>query len=127
MRNVNKRWIFVAVSAVLALGLNTFASEAKAQTSVNVKHGQLEHATWYKSNTQLQIVDDGPIVHDYRTAPKNDPGFQVPIGPVGNNSGQIPEGGMPLGGDGPRAVRMEQNSLPKSGFGPSNIPARGMG
>jgi hypothetical protein len=127
MKSENKRWIFVVVSAVLALCLNTFSSEAKAQTSVNVRKGQLEHATWYKSNTQLQIVDDGPIVHDYRTAPKNDPGFQIPIGPTGNGGGQIPEGGIPLGGDGPRQARMEQSSLPRSGFGPSNIPSRGMG
>jgi len=125
MKSDKKRWILVGVSAVMALCLNTFGSEAKAQ-SVNVKKGQLEHTTWYKSNMQVQIVDDGPIVHDYRQAPAKDPGFQIPIGPAGANSNQIPEGGIPLG-DGPRQVRMEHSALPQSGFGSSNIPARGMG
>jgi len=125
MRIEFKRWTLIAASAVMALCLNAFTSEAQAQ-SVNVKKGQLEHATWYKSNMQVQIVDDGPIVHDYRQGPQNDPGFQIPIGPAGANNNRIPEGGIPLG-DGPRQVRMERSALPQSGFGASNIPARGMG
>ncbi len=127
MKSENKRWILMTMSAALALCLSTFSSAANAQNSVNVKKGQLQQSTWYKSNMQVQIVDDGPVVHDYRTAPKNDPGFQIPIGPVGSNDGRIPEGGIPLGGDGPRTPRIERSNLPQSGFGPSNIPARGMG
>ena len=93
-----------------------------------MKKGALQQSTWYKSNMQVQIVDDGPVVHDYRTAPKNDPGWQIPIGPAGGDNGRIPEGGIPVGGDGgPRQMRIAPNSLPQSGFGGSNIPARGMG
>jgi hypothetical protein len=32
---------------------------------------------------ESHVVDDGPIIHDYRQAPNNDPGFKIPIGPVG--------------------------------------------
>jgi len=128
MRSENKRWMLITVGAIAALCLNTFTTEAKAQgSSVNVKKGQLQQTGWYKSNMQVQIVDDGPIVHDYRTAPSNDPGYQIPIGPAGANNGRIPEGGIPLGDGGPRQMRLERNTLPQSGFGPSNIPARGMG
>jgi hypothetical protein len=128
MKSENKRWLLVAVSAVVALCLNSFGSAANAQGSVNVKKGQLQQTGWYKSNMQVQIVDDGPVVHDYRTAPANDPGFQIPVGPAGANNGRIPEGGIPLGdAGGPRMPRIERNTLPQSGFGSSNIPARGMG
>jgi hypothetical protein len=128
MKSENKRWFLLTISAALALVLNTaLTGAANAQNSVNVKKGQLQQTGWYKSNMQVQIVDDGPVVHDYRTAPANDPGFQIPIGPAGSNNGRIPEGGIPLGGDGPRMPRIERNNLPQSGFGPSNIPARGMG
>ncbi|MBU6451995.1 MAG: hypothetical protein KGS72_09480 [Cyanobacteria bacterium REEB67] len=117
----------MAASAAMALCLSTFTSAARAQGSVNVKKGQLQQTGWYKSNMQVQIVDDGPIVHDYRTAPAKDPGYQIPIGPAGADNGRIPEGGIPLGGDGPRQMRLAPNTLPQSGFGGSNIPARGMG
>lgn len=117
------RWL-PAVFAAGAFLLSAATSEASAQGTVNLKKGQLQQAGWYKSAPQIQIIDDGPIVHDYRTAPQQDQGYQIPIGPAGNN-GRIPEGGIPLG-SGPAAVRMAPSTLPQAGFG-TNIPARGMG
>jgi len=109
-----------------ALVLSALTSSAQAQSpSVAIKKGQLQQAGWYKSNAQIQIVDDGPVVHDYRTAPHEDQAYQIPIGPAGT-SGRIPEGGIPLGNGGPQMMRMAPNSLPQSGFG-TNMPARGMG
>lgn len=113
--------------AILATTLSV-CGEARAQQSVNLKKGQLQQASWYKSPLQVQILDDGPKVNDYRQAPANDPGYNIPIAPIGNNGGRIPEGGLPFQtGSGPVMARMGQNTLPQSGFGPSNIPARGMG
>ncbi|MBK8223441.1 MAG: hypothetical protein IPK73_20710 [Candidatus Obscuribacter sp.] len=114
------------LGAALALVLSC-GSEAKAQGSVNLKKGQLQQAGWHKSPLQVQILDDGPVVKDYRTAPANDQGFNIPIAPVGNGGGRIPEGGLPFQtGSGPVMPRMQQSSLPQAGFG-TNIPARGMG
>ncbi len=109
-----------------ALVLSALTSSAQAQSpSVSLKKGQLQQAGWYKSAPQVQIVDDGPVVHDYRTAPHEDQAYQIPIGPAGT-SGRIPEGGIPLGNGGPQMMRVAPNSLPQSGFG-TNMPARGMG
>ncbi|CAN5357215.1 hypothetical protein BH11CYA1_BH11CYA1_24310 [soil metagenome] len=109
-----------------ALVLSALTSSAQAQSpSVAIKKGQLQQAGWYKSNAQIQIVDDGPVVHDYRTAPHEDQAYQIPVGPAGT-SGRIPEGGIPLGNGGPQMMRMAPNALPQSGFG-TNMPARGMG
>lgn len=123
MKLNNSGWMPVALAAT-AFALTSFTSQAQAQGSVTLKKGQLQQAGWYKSAPQIQIVDDGPIVHDYRTAPQQDQGFQIPIGPAGNN-GRIPEGGIPLG-SGQNMVRMAPSTLPQAGFG-TNIPASGMG
>lgn len=119
------KYLMVAGAVLASLSL---CEEAKAQNSVNLKKGQLQQAGWYKSPLQVQILDDGPKVSDYRTAPSNDNGYNIPIAPMGNNGGRIPEGGMPFQtGSGPVQARMQQSALPQSGFGGSNIPARGMG
>lgn len=103
------------------------ASDAHAQGNVKLQKGQLQQAGWYKSNLQVQILDDGPVVKDYRQAPSNDQGFNIPIAPQGNNGGRIPEGGLPFNtGSGPVQPRIQTPNLPSAGFG-SNIPARGMG
>lgn len=122
---INKKYLIVLGACLAALSIS---DAAYAQGSVNLKKGQLQQAGWYKSPLQVQILDDGPKVADYRTAPSNDNGFNIPIAPMGNNGGRIPEGGLPFQtGSGPVQVRMQQNTLPQSGFGGSNIPARGMG
>lgn len=121
-----KKHKFYLVMTTGALVLSALTSSAQAQSpSVSLKKGQLQQAGWYKSAPQVQIVDDGPVVHDYRTAPHEDQAYQIPIGPAGT-SGRIPEGGIPLGNGGPQMMRMAPNSLPQSGFG-TNMPARGMG
>ena len=103
----------------------------------------LEKTKFYEAPRQMQILDERPIIHDFREAPAAAQQIELPPGPQGfggNGGGQgggalgggapsLPSGGLQLGnGSGP-AYRMAPNSaLPKSGFsGPSNIPARGMG
>lgn len=112
------------------LGLAVFSQvEASAQNagSINIKKNQLQQAGWHKSPLQVQILDDGPVIKDYRTAPASDQGYNIPLAPTGNNGGRIPEGGLPFNtGSGPVTPRIQTPNLPQAGFG-SNIPARGMG
>ena len=115
-KSLKKQKLYLAITTG-ALVLSALTSSAQAQSpSVSLKKGQLQQAGWYKSAPQVQIVDDGPVVHDYRTAPHEDQAYQIPIGPAGT-SGRIPEGGIPLGNGGPQMMRMAPNSLPQSGFG----------
>ncbi len=115
-----------ALAAVAAFVCSASNGASAQNSSVTMKKGQLQQAGWFKSAPQIQIVDDGPVVHDLRTAPAQDQSYQLPIGPAGAN-GRIPEGGIPLGnGGGPMQMRVAPNNLPQAGFS-SNVPARGMG
>lgn len=113
------------LSVLLGSGLlvSSCFNGAQAQSSVNLKKGQLQQAGWHKSALQVQIIDDSPIVNDLRRPAAQDRGFEIPIGAPGGGN-RIPEGGIPLG-SGPTSVRMSPNALPTAGFG-SNIPARGI-
>jgi hypothetical protein len=135
----------VAVS--LMAGVVCTASAANAQTA-NVKAKDKVH--WYNAPREFQIIDDRPIIKDFREAPSGPQQVQMPPAPqgfggvggggggaMGDDGGTMPSGGMPMQGsmpggpyrtDGP----MTGNSLPlpnARGFGAqgSNIPARGMG
>lgn len=123
--SLKNRYFYLAALTAGAFALTAVTSAGHAQNgTVNLKKGQLQQAGWHKSNLQIQIVDDGPIVNDLRRAPQEDRGYQIPIGPAGGGN-RIPEGGIPLG-SGPVQMRVAPNSLPQAGFG-SNIPANGMG
>lgn len=127
----------------LAIGFLTVASPALAQGRVN--KNALEKTKFYEAPREVQIIDDRPVVRDFREAPQDAGSIELPPGPqgAGGSSGgggagalgggapsSIPAGGMPIGGpnQGYRTPAGERVPLPKSGFGgPSNIPARGMG
>lgn len=119
------------------------AAPADAQT-INAKAKQ--KATWYNAPREIQIIDERPVIKDFREAPAAGQQIQLPPGPGagggyggggggalgGDDGGVIPAGGMPIGGgggspgyrtDGPGA------GLPKADFGhaQTNIPARGLG
>lgn len=122
--NLKSHTFYLAALTAGAFALTAVTSAGHAQGTVNLKKGQLQQAGWHKSALQVQIVDDGPIVHDYRTAPQEDKPYQIPIGPAGGG-GRIPEGGIPLGNGGPQQMRVAPNALPQASFG-TNMPARGM-
>lgn len=104
----------------------------------------LSKATWHESPHEIQILDERPVIRDFREAPAPPQNITLPPGPQGYdpssggggggalNGGapNLPSGGMQLGNGrdpGYRTPSSGLGSLPKSGFGgPSNIPARGM-
>ncbi|MFN8655296.1 MAG: hypothetical protein U0105_03055 [Candidatus Obscuribacterales bacterium] len=136
----------VAVS--LTVGVMCIASAANAQTA-NVKAKEKVH--WYNAPREFQIIDDRPIIKDFREAPQGPQQVQLPPPPQGfggvgggggganggDDGGTMPSGGMPMQGsmpggpyrtDGP----MTGNPIPlpnARGFGAqgTNIPSRGMG
>lgn len=114
----------------------------------HIHQKKLDKTTFYNSPRQMQILDERPIIKDFREAPQQSPMIALPPGPNGNMGGyggngagalgDTPSGGGPgsapvqLGGPGVQPYRTGDNGgnlpLPKSGFsGPSNIPARGLG
>ena len=139
------------MSKVVVLGLSILsvvclAPEAKAQT-VNPK--TMSKANWNQSPREFQIIDDRPIIKDFREPPVQPQGVQLPpppqgfggpgsgggggaMGDGGGGSPVMPSGGMPMAGGGP-GYRTDNPGmgalpLPKSGFGrDTNIPAGGMG
>ena len=139
--------------AVLGLGVGLsvlaaacLAPEAGAQNMINQKARQ--KASWFNAPHEIQIIDERPVVRDFREAPSAAPMLQLPPGPQGFNpagggggagamgdgggGAPIPAGGMQLGNGsepGYRTAPMGAGGLPleKSGFGNhTNIPARGM-
>ncbi|MBI4534083.1 MAG: hypothetical protein HY711_09055 [Candidatus Melainabacteria bacterium] len=128
------------VGLMLGITIAVMALPAQAQ---RVKTDALEKTKFYNSPRQFQIIDDRPIIRDFREAPQQAGSIEIPPGPMGaggaGGSGggayggpgsSLPAGGLQLGGpnQGFRSAPEGLGSLPKSGFGgPSNIPARGMG
>lgn len=120
------------------------APDAKAQMANPKARDKVE---WYHTPHELQIIDDRPIVKDFREPPTQPQGIQLPPAPQGfgapgggNGGGAMgdggnpsnPAGGIPMQGNGGPAYRsdnpgMSSLPLPKSGFGrDSNIPAAGI-
>lgn len=136
---------------ILAMTLGVLAvvaiAPADAQgNSVNAK--AKDKVRWYNAPREFQIIDDRPVIKDFREAPSSGQQIQLPPGPQafggmggggggamgGDDGGTLPSGGMPLGGGGQPAYRTggpmdPMGGLPKADFGhrPSNIPAGGMG
>lgn len=135
-------------TAIWGLGLLAavcLAPDAKAQ-SVDTKVRQ--KASWYNSPREIQIIDERPVVRDFREAPAAPQQIQLPPGPQGfggagggggggamgdgGGGAVLPAGGMPIGGGagdpGYRGAPMSGLPLEHSGFGRhTNIPAAGMG
>ncbi|MBX9689042.1 MAG: hypothetical protein K2X27_20200 [Candidatus Obscuribacterales bacterium] len=129
-------------------GLGILASvclspDAKAQM-IDTKARQ--KASWYNAPREVQIIDERPVVRDFREAPSAPSMIQLPPGPQGfggasggggggamgdgGGSPVLPAGGMPIGDGGPgyRGPSMGGLPLERAGFNrsPSNIPAGGI-
>lgn len=123
--------------------ITALSSVAPAMAQGSVQKNATEKSTWHTAPREIQIIDDRPIIRDFREAPVVPQQIQLPPGPMGSGGGYggngagalaggpgstIPAGGMPLGGNqGYRTPSEPMGALPKSGFGGTNIPARGMG
>lgn len=122
--------IKIAIAAFLSLAGFAIAVPANAQGMINEKARQ--KATFYNAPRQIQIIDERPLIHDFREAPQAPGMIQLPPGPgayPGGAGGGAGGGQMSTGGALPyRTPSNPMGALPKSGFGQfSNIPARGMG
>jgi hypothetical protein len=140
-------------SLVILSGCTAFLLSARPasaqQGGPKIQKQALEHSTWNTSPREFQIIDDRPIIKDFREAPKAGGTIDLPPPPQGFGGGgsgggpgalgggpgaSLPGGGVgiPGGGPGYPAYRGDPpglQGLPKAGFnqGNSNIPARGMG
>lgn len=141
--------VFASVAVAGAVAALIVAAPAQAQNGPKINSRALEKATFYNAPREIQIIDDRPVVRDFREAPAQEQSISLPNGPGGGGGGQpggggagalgngggpvsIPGGGLHIPGvgtdpgyRGPRGMGLP---LPKSGFGrDTNIPARGMG
>jgi hypothetical protein len=137
----------IILSGCTALLLSAGPASAQ-QGGPKIQKQALEHSTWNTSPREFQIIDDRPIIKDFREAPKVGGTIDLPPPPQGFGGGgsgggpgalgggpgaSLPGGGVGLPGAGPgfpayRGDPPGLQGLPKSGFGrDSNIPARGMG
>jgi hypothetical protein len=133
-----KNFLLISAVATFSLaGTNAFAQQ-------QIKTNALEKVHSYQAPREIQILDERPVVKDFREAPQAAGTIDLPPGPQGSGGGyggpgagaagdpgsSLPSGGLQLGGpnQGYRSAPQELVPLPKSGFGgPSNIPARGLG
>jgi hypothetical protein len=128
----------VLVGLLAALTLVATSSPADAQ---RIKKDSLEKTRWHNAPREFQIIDDRPIIRDFREAPAEAGTIELPPAPTGAGGGggggggamggapsSLPSGGLQLGGpnQGFRSAPAGLGSLPKSGFSGTNIPARGM-
>lgn len=131
----------------MTLGMLAAVAIAPAADAQSVNSKAKEKVRWYNAPREIQIIDDRPIVKDFREAPSVPQGIQLPPGPTGHGNlggggggamggddgGTLPAGGMPLGNGGGPGYRTDSPSgpvgLPKADFGHqgTNIPAGGIG
>lgn len=106
------RAIFLAMASALTI-VPTFAQN-------KVDPSKLDKAKFYEAPRELQIIDNRPIIKDFREAPEQgEPAINMPPGPAGSS-------GLRLGGQHGDGLRTSSPALPKSGFGESNLPVNGM-
>ncbi len=79
---------------------------------------------FYKSRRQIQIIDERPIVHDFRTAPEAPSTIELPPAPAGFSGGAnvsggdaLPAGGIPVGGRNQGFRSASTQLLPNASFG----------
>lgn len=140
----------VALLSLAAVAAATLCLSAPAEAQQRMRKVGSEKVRWYKHPPEYQIIDDRPVIKDFREAPASAPMIDLPPGPQGygggvrgggagsmpgdEGGGTLPAGGMPLGGGSEPGYRtdnpmMGPSALPKADFGhaQTNIPARGMG
>jgi hypothetical protein len=137
--------VLIALAAASALPI--LPADAQQMRIPERAGHQTQKANWYKAPPELQILDERPIVHDFREAPASPGAIQLPPPPMGfggasgGGSGALggddPGGGgsgpfqIP-GGGGPGYRNFNPGTslpLPKADFGhaQTNIPAAGIG
>ncbi len=121
------------VKGLLITGsVTTFLIMSGAANAQRINTDVKEKSHWYNAPREVQIIDNRPVVRDFRE-PDQKPGqIELPSGPPAVDGSTIPSGGLPLGGGaGSKGYRTPVDplgDLPNArGFGGTNIPARGVG
>ena len=97
------KFLKYGITMALAFGLTGFVAVKPANAQkVHKKH--LEKARWHNAPRQFQIIDDRPIIKDFREAPAQAEHITMPPPPRGFHGGGR-GGGSGAGGDGPRLLR----------------------
>jgi hypothetical protein len=140
------KFIKLATWSLGVLAAASIMPAAEAQQMIDQKARQ--KASWFNAPREIQIIDERPVVRDFREAPSGPQMMQLPPGPQGfggagggggagamgdggGGSPVLPAGGMPIGDGGPGYRNAPQGMggipLDRAGFGNhTNIPARGM-
>ncbi|HEY9791803.1 MAG TPA: hypothetical protein V6D22_15470 [Candidatus Obscuribacterales bacterium] len=111
--------------AIMAFG-STMAllSSLSPAYADRVNANAMEKSHWYSAPREIQIINEEPVVRDFREAPTAPRSIDLPNGPSGN-SGLV--NGMHVGGGPGYRTPYSSNpvGLPKADFGhaSSNIPA----
>jgi len=141
------RYGLLALTVLLGTVISGTSANAQGGFQPQIQQNKLDKTKFYSSPRQMQILDERPIIKDFREAPSSSPMINLPPGPQAGGGGyggggagalgDTPSGGsggapVQLGGPGAAPYRTandgNQLPLPKSGFnGPTNIPARGLG
>lgn len=118
-------------------GLTALMASAPAQAQ-RVRKDLLEKSHWYVAPREYQIIDDRPVIRDFREAPEAAGTVDLPPGPGMPGGGGGGGGAGALAGGGPgstptaselhpggpnqgfRNAPQEMRSLPKAGFGGPN-------
>jgi len=131
----------------LAVGVCTLSSlvVANPASAQAVNGAARQKSNWHESPHEIQIIDERPVIRDFREAPSAPQMIQLPPPPQGSMGGYGGSGNGGLAGGGPAAIpaagiplgnnqgyrsapASAMGALPQSGFGRgSNIPAGGIG
>lgn len=121
----------------LMVGVTSFAATDPAHAQ-RVRRDLLEKSHWYVAPREYQIIDDRPVIRDFREAPEASGTVDLPPGPGMPAGGGGGGGAGALAGGGPgstpsaselhpggpnqgfRNAPASMTSLPKSGFGGPN-------
>lgn len=134
----------IQLASLICFGQILFGAQAGYAQQHTMNSNSMEKSRWYTAPREIHIVDERPVIRDFREAPTNPGQIDLPNGPgggpgaggmgsIGGGSGvnpTIPSTGLPISGShdpGYRNASAGMSTLPKSGFGGSNIPSHGMG
>lgn len=130
-------------STLFGLGVLLSVAVPASQAQQKIQTNRLDKVKFFNAPREVQIIDERPIVRDFREAPSAPSTIDLPPAPQGFGGGSggggggalpmndlSPTSGMPMmgapGDPGYRTPTSSSLPLPKSGFGGTNIPARGM-
>jgi hypothetical protein len=87
-----------------------------ANAQGRVQKNAMEKSTFYQSQREIQIIDDRPVIKDFRQAPAAEDSVALPPPPPGFNGGNTGAGALGNLNDLPHAGFSPSRALPHAGF-----------